>query len=78
MHELISIKKKKEKKGQVGNKLLNILSKSSHPRKKPPPPHKGFMGTVGESAQKVDSGRIFPCHTGELNLPQWHAGLTLY
>ena len=58
--------------------MLNILPKFSHPRKKPPPPHKGFIGTVGESAQKVDSGRIFPCHTGELNLPQWHAGLTLY
>ena len=36
VRELISSLKKK--KAQVGNKLLNILPKSSHMRKKPPPP----------------------------------------
>ena len=35
--ELISIKKKKRRKAQAGNKLLNILPKLSHVRKKPPP-----------------------------------------
>ena len=35
VRELISTLKKKE---QVGNKLPNILPKSSHARKKPPPP----------------------------------------
>ena len=40
VHKLISTLKKKEKKQkevQVGNELLNILPKSSHTRKKPPP-----------------------------------------
>ena len=36
LHELISTKKKKRKKEQVGNELSNILPKSSHARKKPP------------------------------------------
>ena len=34
--------------------------------------------TVKESALKVDSGRKIPCRTGESNLPQRHAGPTLY
>ena len=38
----------------------------------------GRMDTVRESALKVDSGRKVPCHTGESNLPQQCASLTLY
>ena len=33
---------------------------------------------VRESALNVESGRKIPCRTGELNLPQLHAGPTLY
>ena len=37
MQELISTLKKKKIKMQAGNDLLNILPKSTHARKKPPP-----------------------------------------
>ena len=37
-----------------------------------------YMDTVRESALKADSMCKIPCRTGELNLHQWHAGLTLY
>ena len=39
--------------------------------------HRGARTHLRESALKVDSGRKIPCRTGELNLPQWCAGLTL-
>ena len=38
----------------------------------------GCTDTVRESALKVDSGRKFPCRTGESNLPQRCASPTLY
>ena len=38
VRELISITKTKQKKAQAGNELSNILPKSWHARKKPPPP----------------------------------------
>ena len=49
LRELISTLKKKEKKAQVGNELSNILPKSSHARKKPPPP----LTTENESVCKA-------------------------
>ena len=39
---------------------------------------RGCMDTVRESDLKVDSGREFPCRTGESNLPRQRAGSTLY
>ena len=38
----------------------------------------GCTDTIRESALKVDSGRKIPCHIGESNLPQRHAGPMLY
>ena len=38
LHELISTLKKNKKQAQAGNEWSNILPKSSHARKKPPPP----------------------------------------
>ena len=40
--------------------------------------HEGVRRHFRESALKVDSGRKIPCHTGESNLPQRHAGPTFY
>ena len=39
--------------------------------------HGGCTDTVREAALKVDSGRKIPCRTGESNLRQRRAGLTL-
>ena len=36
------------------------------------------MGIVRKSALRVDSGRKIPCHTGDQNLRQRHAGSMLY
>ena len=38
----------------------------------------GVQTHIQESALTVDSGRKIPCLTGELTLPQWRAGPTLY
>ena len=46
VRELISAKKKK-KKAQAGNDLSNILPKSSHARKKPPPLSQLIFDEVG-------------------------------
>ena len=40
--------------------------------------HEGCVDKVRESALKVDKGRKIPCRIGESDLPQQHAGLTLY
>ena len=40
--------------------------------------HEGCKDNARDSAFKVGSGRKIPCHTGESNLPQQHAGPTLY
>ena len=40
--------------------------------------HEGCMDTVRESALKVSSGEKSLAAIGELNLPQWQAGLSLY
>ena len=38
----------------------------------------GCTDTIRESALNVVSGRKIPCHIGESNLPQRHAGPMLY
>ena len=40
--------------------------------------HGGVRTHVRQSALKADSGRKIPCHTGESNLRQQHAGPMLY
>ena len=40
--------------------------------------HEGCVDNVRESALTVDEGRKIPCRTGESDLPQQHAGSTLY
>ena len=40
--------------------------------------HRGAWSHVRESALRADSGRKIPCHTRELNLRQWCAGLMLH
>ena len=63
LRELIStLKRKEKKKAQAGNELSNILPKSSHTRKKPPPPvpcHQ-LIPNTGESSTELCSDIHLP------------------
>ena len=52
---------KREKKAQAGNELLNILPKSSHARKKPPPLQPHYSDNISASSKFTKSKKRSFC-----------------